>query len=198
MPISWDIGVDGQQKDQQRLKMKITPETFIISDTHFGHQNIIGFCNRPINHERIIMTNWMNVVQPEDTILHLGDVAFGNRRAIHLWAMDISDLPGKKILIKGNHDHSSSLKIYKGIFEIVDPFIQDFSDVKFYFSHYPDHPTKDEWDINVHGHIHNNPLQGDFSPIVDMNKIYENVSVEVINYTPIKLSSILSKWGVPF
>ena len=165
---------------------------------HFGHKNIVNFCDRPINHEDIIMKNWYNVVDWDDTILHLGDVAFGNKEAIQWWSDTIKRLPGKKYLIKGNHDHSRSIKIYKDIFEVINPFVQDFSDVKFYFSHYPDHPIKDEWDINVHGHIHNNPLQGDFSPMVDINKIYENVSIEVTNYSPILFSSILQKWGIPF
>lgn len=138
------------------------------------------------------------MVGKDETILHLGDVAFGNKKDIWAWAEIIKWCPGRKLLIKGNHDHSSSMKIYKGIFEVVEPFVQEFSDVKFYFSHYPDHPISDQWDINVHGHIHNNPLRGDFSPMVDMNKIYENVSVEVTNYAPIRLSSILQKWGIPF
>lgn len=178
--------------------MIMTPETWLISDTHFGHHNIINFCDRPQNHEDVMMVNWANTVGWNDTILHLGDVAFGKKQNIYTWAQRIAELPGQKYLIKGNHDHSNSMKIYKSMFEIVKPFVQEFSDVKFLFSHYPDEHISDEWDINIHGHIHNNPLQGDFSPMVDLDKIYENVSVEVINYTPIKLSSILSKWGVPF
>lgn len=175
------------------------PDTWIISDTHFGHKNIIRFCDRPMNHENIMMDNWEKVVGDSDTILHLGDVAFGPRRDIYDWAQMIGDLPGHKYLIKGNHDHSSSVKVYRGVFdEILDPFIQDFSDVKILFSHYPDHPVQDQWDINIHGHIHNNPLHSKFSPAVDPDKIYENVSVEMTNYAPIRLSSILSKWGVPF
>ena len=177
----------------------ITKDTWIISDTHFGHKNIIRFCDRPHNHEDVMIHNWKMTVNPDDTILHLGDVAFGNPKEIYYWANIIKEeLPGRKFLIKGNHDHSRSMKIYKGIFEVVDPFVQDFSDVKFFFSHYPDHPTSMEWDINVHGHIHNNPLRGEFSPMVDLDKIYENVSIEMTNYAPIKMEKILMKWGVPF
>ncbi len=176
----------------------IDENTFIISDTHFGHHNIINFCNRPKNHEDIMIARWQHNVAEWDTILHLGDVAFGKPRDIYSWAEIIKGLPGRKMLIKGNHDHSRSMKIYKGIFEVVDPFIQDFSGVRIYFSHYPDHPIKDQWDINIHGHIHNNPLMGEFSPVVDMEKIYENVSVEVTDYAPIRLSSILSKFNIPF
>lgn len=176
----------------------ITPETYIISDTHFGHFNIIGYCNRPKNHEDIMIANWARTIAWNDTILHLGDVAFGNKESIKYWANRIKYLPGRKLLIKGNHDHSRSIKIYKDIFEIVDPFIQDFSGVKFYFSHYPDHPVNEDWDVNIHGHIHNNPLQREFSSVVDPNKTYENVSIEMTNYAPIKLSSILTKLGIPF
>jgi calcineurin-like phosphoesterase family protein len=177
----------------------IDPDTWIISDTHFGHKNIIGFCDRPRNHEDVMLSNWERTVQDGDTILHLGDVAFGRRADIYNWAKILDDLPGRKFLIKGNHDHSSSIKIYRGIFdEILQPFVQEFSDVKFLFSHYPDEHISDEWDINIHGHVHNNPVDHIAGPIVNMDKLYENVSVEVINYTPIRLNSILSKWGVPF
>ena len=142
--------------------------------------------------------NWAKTVGMSDTILHLGDVAFGKKQQVYVWAQRIAELPGQKFLIKGNHDHSNSMKIYKGMFEIVKPFIQEIGDVRFFFSHYPDEFVQDDWDINIHGHIHNNPLRGDFSPMVQLDKIYENVSVEVINYTPIRLSSILTKWGVPY
>ena len=176
----------------------ITPNSYIISDTHFGHNNIIGFCDRPLNHEDVIIANWRNTVGEYDPIFHLGDVAFGNKKNVYDWAKMIYDLPGVKYLIKGNHDHSSSMKIYKGIFRIIEPFVQDFSGTRIYFSHYPDHPTTEQWDINIHGHIHNNPLHSKFTPNVNPNKIYRNVSVEVTNYTPILLSSILSELGVPF
>jgi len=176
----------------------IDENTYIISDTHWGHKNIIRFCNRPMNHNFIMLDNWARVVQEDDTILHLGDVALGSRKEIYDWAYLIKELPGRKLLIKGNHDHSSSMKIYKGIFEVVTPFVQEIGGWNILFSHYPDERISQEWEINIHGHIHNNIMQGNFSPIVDLHKIYENVSVEVINYTPIKLSSILTKLGVPF
>lgn len=176
----------------------ITNDTWLISDTHFGHRNIINFCNRPPNHEDVMFRNWANTVGPDDTILHLGDVAFGNRKAIYDWAQQIEELPGNKYLIKGNHDHSSSMKVYKGIFEVVYPFIENIGGKRFYFSHYPDHPTTEYWDVNIHGHIHNNPLLGDFTQIRNLDREYVNVSVEVINYTPVKFSSILEKLNIPF
>ena len=58
------------------------------------------------DYERRISENWKKLVSPEDTVIIAGDVC---------WAMKLTDtladftflhsLPGKKILMKGNHDY---------------------------------------------------------------------------------------------
>ena len=79
--------------------------TYVTSDTHFGHERIINLCNRPfvsvdhMNDE--IVRRWNEVVTPDDTVIHLGDVALGkidNSLAV------VSRLNGYKILVNGNHD----------------------------------------------------------------------------------------------
>jgi len=35
---------------------EITPDTWIISDTHFFHENIGGYCRRPENWQELIIT----------------------------------------------------------------------------------------------------------------------------------------------
>ena len=57
------------------------PNIFAISDTHFGHSNIIKYCDRPFHsvsemNEKLI-DNWNNIVTEQDHIYHLGDVYFG-------------------------------------------------------------------------------------------------------------------------
>lgn len=79
--------------------------TWFTSDTHFGHSRIIELCNRPFNsviemNERLVR-NWNELVGPEDTVYHLGDVALG---PIDQSLGYISRLMGRKILILGNHD----------------------------------------------------------------------------------------------
>ena len=51
--------------------------TFFTADTHFGHKNVIRYCNRPFASatemdERLI-ENWNKIVGPDDLIYHLGD-----------------------------------------------------------------------------------------------------------------------------
>ncbi len=72
---------------------------WFISDTHFGHQNIIRWCrpefrNLKDMHHRII-SNWNYVVGHYDRVFCLGD--FGDFRLFR-------KLNGKITLVKGNHD----------------------------------------------------------------------------------------------
>ena len=61
-----------------------------------------------------IETNWKNTVKDEDTVLIAGDISWGNNleEAKQDFAF-IDSLPGKKIIIKGNHDYyfSTSKKV---------------------------------------------------------------------------------------
>lgn len=75
---------------------------WFTSDTHFGHANIIRYCNRPfdsVHDMNKAMTDlWNACVQPDDNIYHLGDFSFGPPRAY------LSKLNGNIFLIKGSHD----------------------------------------------------------------------------------------------
>ena len=57
----------------------ITPDTWIISDTHFFHENIGRYCNRPENWQELIFKNWNELISPNETVLHLGDFALGKK-----------------------------------------------------------------------------------------------------------------------
>lgn len=153
---------------------------FVISDTHFGHANIMGYCQRPFatveEMDEAMIANWNAVVRPQDKVYHLGDVAI-KRESLS----KVRRLNGHKYLIAGNHD----------IFDVrdyLDAGFEKVMGVKVFdgviFTHIPLHPVSVErFKANVHGHIHNSPSYG-FPHI--------NVSVEVVNYTPVPMESILS------
>lgn len=86
---------------------------FYTSDLHFGHANIIQYCNRPwatVDEMNAgLVANWNSVVGPDDTVFVLGDFAMNRGATLH-W---VSKLNGRKILIIGNHD-SCFLKRCKG------------------------------------------------------------------------------------
>ncbi|MDF1489543.1 metallophosphoesterase family protein [Tessaracoccus caeni] len=78
---------------------------YFTSDTHFGHQNIIKFCNRPytsVDHMNLDLVKRITErLEPDDELWHLGDVALGrlDDTLVHLAciAVDVT-------LVAGNHD----------------------------------------------------------------------------------------------
>ena len=82
---------------------------FYISDTHFDHENIMHFDNRPFKTveemNQTIITNWNNVVTNDDEVFILGDFCW---RTEPRWIEILEQLNGQKTLIKGNHDITPS------------------------------------------------------------------------------------------
>ena len=56
-------------------------KVFFTSDTHFYHENIIRFCNRPFKDVEMmnetIIANWNNTIGQDDIVFHLGDFCLG-------------------------------------------------------------------------------------------------------------------------
>jgi len=100
--------------------------TYLTSDTHFRHKNILNLGEgRPFDdletHDEMIIKNWNEVVTPDDTVYHLGDVALGP------WPEGlgcVKRLLGHKILIPGNHDRISSVESEKRR----ERFLPDYED----------------------------------------------------------------------
>ena len=166
--------------------LSITHDTWIISDTHFFHVNVGRYCNRPDNWQELIIKNWNNLISPEDTVLHLGDFAFGKRSNFDLLT---EELHGKIILIRGNHDRLGRVRYEShGVTIINEPIHVELAEkTKIIFSHWPVVPLEDGW-INLHGHIHNNPPPPEGSTL-GPNHI--NMSIEVREYRPCRLKDIL-------
>jgi calcineurin-like phosphoesterase family protein len=146
------------------------------------------------------MENWKNTVTDEDIIFHLGDIAAAIRGRDKKLVEIFSELPGKKYLARGNHDHKTD-EFYKnelGFEEVASYFV--FEDIL--LCHYPlitnsySKPreillidnlkkAKEHYGVTkiIHGHTHNR----------DVNEPnHYNVSVERINYSPVLIDDVLS------
>jgi len=150
---------------------------WIISDSHFGHKNIIKYCNRPENFAEIILINLLKYVREDDVLLHLGDVCFKDFDGFH--NQYIKPLQCKKWLVKGNHDNASN-SFYLKYWDFVGDSISLAHHKKnILFTHIP--REKHEYDINIHGHLHNSGHRGN---IIDGCFL---IAMEYINYRPITL-----------
>lgn len=48
---------------------------YVITDTHFGHEDIKTLANRPDNYEDLIIKSWNSLVKADDIVICLGDMA---------------------------------------------------------------------------------------------------------------------------
>ena len=181
-----------------RFRDDIDPaKTWVISDTHFGHQNIIGFCHRPSDHEQIILENIAQEVpdSPDVTLLHLGDLCYrGNAQFRNMVAPYIEPKSGRKLLVAGNHDKQRYSFYKKCGFKQARPFSIMWGDTEVSFSHYPwaawdEGRAMPENHLRIHGHIHNNGYTR--SSFVPFLKNHVNVSVEQTKFKPVNLGSLL-------
>ena len=167
---------------------------YLLSDTHFAHQNIISYSNRPFvntaSMDNAIIQNWNSVIGKDDIVYFLGDFTFGDKDNIMKYA---SQLNGHKHLILGNHDRQKQLYLDAG-FESVHKgtflHLPEYSPKCIFLTHKPKIDLEAGC-VNIHGHIHDHKLD----PLMFNVENYFNVSVENINYTPIRLEEIIRRMG---
>lgn len=165
-------------------------KTFFIADTHFGHEAVINYENRPFKNSKemtaTLINNWNSVVSNEDTVFVLGDFSAYDKDT----NMSIcKSLNGHKILVMGNHDIEREKFYYECGFESVCkyPIIYD----NFWIlSHEPMYISSNMPYANIFGHVHGNPIYTNYS------KQSFCVSAERINYTPIEFNDIKNKMGI--
>ena len=78
---------------------------FFTSDSHFGHANIIVYSKRPFGNpdemDEKLIENWNNTVKKQDTVYHMGDFCFGDKRRTE---NIVRRLNGHVHWCFGNHD----------------------------------------------------------------------------------------------
>lgn len=140
-------------------------KTYITSDLHFGHRNIMRFCpesraryNNDLEYmNEAMVLEWNAIVQPGDLVYILGDVAFlPANEATKI----MRQLNGDKILVEGNHDRKLlNDPGFRNCFIEVHKYLwTSYKDTQVVMFHYP----IAEWDqmhrgsVHFHGHLHGN------------------------------------------
>ena len=93
---------DGWIEEAEEMKIKI------VSDTHWNEKDgspMRTHCLRPSDYTKTSIKRWQTTVQPTDFVWHLGDVINGPKREVKAI---LADLPGRKGLVRGNHDRDKS------------------------------------------------------------------------------------------
>ena len=187
------------------MKISYTEEEakhlFFTSDTHFGHENIIKFCNRPFANAKemneTLINNWNRVVGPDDTIFHLGDFAFGGS---YLWNNMLDRLNGHIHLIIGNHDRKNLRQGYVQKFDGIYPQLQLSIDGRsVYLNHYPFlcYGGSYRGDKNavwqLFGHVHSGVFSNkgkDMSRLSILFPYQYDVGVDNNNFTPLSWEDV--------
>ena len=177
------------------------------SDQHFGHTNIIRYCNRPFadvaEMNEVLIDRWNETVSDIDTVWVLGDVALGPiKESLAL----VRRLRGRKVLVAGNHD-----RCWAGGGPMSTPWVDVYRDAGFEEvlqgwvsvqlgerralachlpyegdSHDDDRFTAqrpiDKGELLLHGHVHDRWR-------IKANQV--NVGVDVWDYRPVSDQTIL-------
>lgn len=167
-------------------------DIFFVSDTHFGHANIIKYDRRPFEsveeHDAELIRRWNVVVKPGDRVFHLGDFGFF-KDAAQATAV-VAQLNGQKHLLLGNHDKEPVERSEGWV------WIKEYHELKvkmggprrqkIVLSHYPflvwngGHHDPGSW--MLHGHCHDNLTVPDTTRL--------DMGVPAWAYAPVSLGEV--------
>ena len=162
------------------------------ADTHFGHENVVKFCDRPFSSVKqmdvALISNMRERVGHNDDLWIIGDFAFGPRATHASYLIEIFEqLPGaRKHLIVGNHDLQPTLDLawdtVTSLIELRDGPLKQANTL----CHYPmitwNHARRSA--LQFFGHVHNNWLGS-------RNSV--NVGVDVWDFSPVQFEDIAAR-----
>ena len=179
------------------VKLRKEDKIFFTSDTHFWHTNIIKYCNRPFENveemnEKLIQ-NWNSIVPKDGLVFHLGDFAFsGPTKA----SVILEQLNGNIVLIRGNHDYRSTMKLFN---QVYDQLLIQIEDDQIYLNHYPFLTFSGAYSKNTYqlfGHVHSNGTITDSPDCSRLQYLLSNqydVGVDNNNFKPVTWLQIKEK-----
>lgn len=168
---------------------------YYTADQHFGHSNIIRFCDRPFTTveemDEVLINNWNETVSDNDIVYILGDLVFRSDKHATYY---IDRLKGMKHLVLGNHDHKWIKNCNLGkYFESVSYYLEiKDGEKRLALCHYP----MLSWGgaargaLHVYAHIHNKKDGLAFETLKQMDNAL-NAGVEINNYRPVTLDELI-------
>lgn len=131
---------------------------YFTSDCHFGHKNIIKYCNRPFDNVHImdqVMFDRINeTVGADDTLYILGDFCYKGKKPIEYRSrINCQDVH----IILGNHDKRNDYKDDSQGFSSVQEVKEIiYCNQKIFLSHYPHRswPSSHKGSFHCYGHVH--------------------------------------------
>ena len=170
---------------------------WFTSDTHFYHENIIHFCNRPFKDvaemNETLVRNWNETVPEDGIVFHLGDFCLGGSQ---YWNDILYRLNGKIYLILGNHDMKNIRPGFMKRFEYVtqqmticvggQSIILNHNPFLCYGGSY-----RDVWQL--FGHVHSGPLSTTGLDLPRLNMLFPlqyDVGVDNNNFRPVSFAEV--------
>ena len=178
---------------------------YFISDTHFGHLNILDSCKRPFESieemNETLIANWnKKVTSDEDEVYIVGDFSYRSREHVSIY---LNRLRGRKHLIIGNHD----FKWIKNVPDMEEYFASvshmeliNLGKKLITLCHYP----MIEWNRSryakqqegstswlIHGHIHNDREGMAYIFIKENLPCALNAGVDINGFEPVTFEELL-------
>ena len=170
---------------------------FLTSDTHFGHANIIKYCNRPFKDveemNSTIIRKFNERVKEDDICYFLGDFCFrGNNVHGNGSRAKFADYRNKLnckniIFIRGNHDKNNDVK------NLMFGCMIHYATKSYMCMHNPEHAIAYAYDVNFVGHVHDKWTFRRFVTQFDIKDCI-NVGVDAWNFYPVRIEEALSKY----
>lgn len=147
---------------------------YFISDTHFGHENVLGYSKRPFKTveemDAKLIAEWNKRVTNTDQVYHLGD--FSMRDGLYAERI-LKQLNGQIFLVRGNHDHKTIRKLsrFAWVKDYYELAVKEADKVqKIVLFHYP----IESWSArhygawHLHGHCHGSLPSPDWQARLDV------------------------------
>lgn len=176
------------------ITVEDTKHIWVTADHHFGHENIIEFCERPYSTveemDEDLIAKWNDVVGDGDIVYHLGDFTLGENMNKYK-----RKLNGRIYFILPKYHHDKRWLKYNNYIpplsesQRLDIDLGSAHPFSIHMFHYP----IEDWEKKFHGSIH---LHGHSHGKARKVERRIDVGVDCWNYRPVNLHQILQIEGV--